>query len=43
MIYQIQNAIKAFQRRYRPNKIDGIGDDECTELAMGIILETEKI
>ena len=38
-----QNAIKAFQRRYRPNKIDGIGDDECTELAMGIILETEKI
>ncbi len=38
-----ENAVKAFQRRYRPNKIDGIGDDECAELAMGIILETEKI
>ena len=37
------NVISAFQRRYRPNKIDGVADMECAELAMGIIAGMERI
>ncbi|MGB1360829.1 MAG: N-acetylmuramoyl-L-alanine amidase [Alphaproteobacteria bacterium] len=37
------DAITAFQRRYRPSKIDGNIDDECSQLAMGIIVKMEEI
>ena len=44
--YDISNpkqTIEAFQRRYRPSKIDGIEDRECQHLAMGVILAMERI
>ena len=37
------NVITAFQRRYRPSKIDGVADVECQELAMGIISQMDRI
>ena len=44
--YNISNPVKtieAFQRRYRPSKIDGKSDTQCRALAMGVIMQTQRI
>ena len=44
--YNISNpvkAIEAFQRRYRPSKIDGKSDTQCQALAMGVIIQTQRV
>ena len=44
--YNISNpvkAIEAFQRRYRPSKIDGKSDTQCQALAMGVIMQTQRV
>ncbi|HWL47178.1 MAG TPA: N-acetylmuramoyl-L-alanine amidase [Sphingomonadaceae bacterium] len=35
-------AITAFQRRFRPARIDGIGDGECRAILLSLLLDRER-
>jgi N-acetylmuramoyl-L-alanine amidase len=35
-------AVVAFQRRFRPNNLDGIIDGECRAILLGLLLENEN-
>jgi N-acetylmuramoyl-L-alanine amidase len=40
--YDVQNpkaAIRAFQRRFRPENVDGIIDGECRAILLGLLLD----
>jgi N-acetyl-anhydromuramyl-L-alanine amidase AmpD len=38
----IETVIEAFQRHFRPSKIDGIADEECKRILAALLLEIDS-